>query len=117
MAGAFHADGARGMHLDIASRNAEVSAAGSEQDFLFGVDLDPLLAGGDGHILVGRDFHRIALRLDLHLALGRDQFHRGFVLHPGHEQADVFADVVNPAPAGGVVGISLSDEVEVRAGS
>ena len=79
------------------------------------------MAGGDGGDfdgLIGGDFDLPALRLHLNLALGGDElqglFERG--LGAGDEQADGFANVVDPPSSSGLVGVALRDLVEVGAG-
>ena len=70
----------RRVNFDVAVLDADVRAAGGQQDLAFAGHLDRLRCRDHFHALVRRQLDRIRLRLHLDLALRRKQFHAG-VLH------------------------------------
>ena len=79
-------------------------------------DEDFALARRHCHILISRHLDISMLRLHLHLALRGDELQADLFLDAIDEQADVLPDVVQPASSARLIGIALSDEVEVGAG-
>ncbi|ESS39380.1 hypothetical protein P355_3959 [Burkholderia cenocepacia KC-01] len=105
----LHIDRARRMNLDVAVLDADISATTRQQNPLIGRDLDPVRRRHHSHRLLRGHLDVVRLRLDLDLALAREQLHPRVL----HEQAQLLPDAADQRLARGHVHALTARHVHV----
>ncbi len=111
----MHGNRPRALHSDASIDGDARPARDSEVDFFGRCEVDVLGGGNEFHVFLGQELHFVALRLQVDVVLGGDQFDAGIALSRGDgagQQADGLAAVDSGFAGDGEVGVFTTFENE-----